>query len=261
MKHFCYLSILIVLSSYSYGQKFDSQIKKKRVKPIEFRTGFVQQKEGNLHKKVFNGMNYTFRYSNTLQKKNLYHLGLEVGNSHMKTDIEDGFSSVLVNIGLNYHYLFKIYHNSKWKIHSGIGTNLDYNIGYYWIWDESHLYWSNFLSLNLSQRILYKANKYNHIIMFFSVPVFLLLSRPEQERNFKIDDFSFSGIMNSFHHKPEAKFLTNSFFINLSIEYQYKRKSKFQPFLVYSFNYFILKTTYSNKVESIQNFTGVIWNL
>jgi hypothetical protein len=259
MKHFCYL-ILLSLSSYSYGQQFDPQIEEKRA-TIEFRTGFVQQREGNLHNKVFNGINYAFYYSKTKQKKNLTNLNLIVGNSHLKTNIEDGFSSALATIALNYNYLFKVYEKSKWEIHSGFGSNLNYNIGYYWIWDESHLYWANFFSLDFYQRFSYETNKNNRIILDFSIPVFLFLSRPENERNFKMDDFSFSGIMSSLHYKPEAKFLTSSNFLNLSIEYQYTRKNKFQPFLRYSFNYFNFKTTYSNSAQSIQHLVGLKWNL
>lgn len=261
MKHFCYLLILLTLSRFSYAQESDPHIKVKRVKSIEFRTGFVQQKEGNLHNKVFNGINYTFLYSNTLQKKNLSLLNIAIGNAHLKTEIEKSFSSALVNIDLDYHYLFKVYQKNKWEIHSGIGSNLNYNIGYYWIWDESHLYWANFLSLNFSQRFSYETNNNNRIVLDFSVPLFLFLSRPENERNYKIDDFSFSGIINSFHYQPETRFLTNSNFINISMEYRYLRKNSFQPFLSYSFNYFNLETPYSNSAKSIQHLVGLKWDL
>lgn len=261
MKHFCYLLILITLSRYSHGQGSDSHIKVNQVKSIEFRTGFVQQKEGNLHNKVFDGINYTFLYSTTLQKKNLSLLNIAIGNSHLKTEIEESFSSALVNIGLDYYYLFKVYQKNKWEIHSGLGTNLNYNVGYYWIWDESHLYWANFLSLNFSQRFSYITKKNNHIVLDFSVPLLLFLSRPEAERNFKIDDFSFSGIMNSFHYQPEARFLTNSNFVMMSVEYQYQRKRSIQPFFSYSFNYFNLNTSYSNSAKSIQHLVGLKWDL
>ena len=261
MKHFYYLFALLAHFSYSYGQEMDTNIEIKQLKSFEFRTGFVQQKEGNLHNKVFNGINYTFLYSNTLQKKNISHFNFAIGNAHLKTDIENGFSSALLNIGLDYHYLFEVYQKNKWEIHTGIGSNLNYNIGYYWIWDESHLYWANFLSLNFSQRYSYTNNKNDRFVLDFSVPLFLLLSRPESERNFKIDDFSFSGIMNSLHYRPEARLFTNSNFVRMSIEYRYPRRRSFQPYISYSFNYFNLKTSYSNSAKSIQHLLGLKWDL
>ncbi|MDP2040354.1 MAG: hypothetical protein Q8S14_18385 [Algoriphagus sp.] len=261
MKQFCYLLISFALSSHSFGQDADRQIKERSVKSFEFRAGFVQQKESNLHDKLFNGLNYTFQYSKTLQKKNLSHLNLSVGNSHLTTDLGEGFSSTHVNLGLDYHYLFKIYNKNNWKIYSGLLTNLNYNIGYYWIWDESHLYWANFLSINLSQRYSYAFDENKHLTLSFSVPVVLFLSRPESKRDFKIDDFSILGVLESLHYKPQTKFLTESNFIKMSMEYQYQRKSKIQPFFSYTFNYLNLKTTYSNSAQSIQHLVGLKWDL
>jgi len=260
MKHIGFL-ILIFLSSYAIGQENDLKINETRLHAFEFRTGYAQQKEGNLHNKVFNGIKYGFHYSGTQQRENLSYLKIALENAHLKTNIEDGFSSALANISLDYNYLFTVSDLHKWEIHSGFGTRLNYNIGYYWIWDESHLYRANFLSFNLSQRLVYKTNRDNRLIWDFSVPVFLFLSRPEIERNFKMDDFSFSGILSSLHYKPEAKFLTSSIFLSMSLEYQYKRKNRLQPFLSYSFNYYNLKTTYSNSAQSVQHAIGLKWPL
>lgn len=262
MKLFLYCLIMqFLISSISYGQNSGTDVNEILVKSIEFKTGAAQQKESNLHKKVFNGFNYTFQFSRLKQSKNLSSLNISLGSSHLKTDVEYGFSSVNASLTFDYHYLYPVYSKDKWNVLSGFGSNLNYNVGYFWIWDESHLYSANFLSLNLTQRISYEVRGKRFVTMDLTVPVFLFLSRPETERNFKMDDFSFSGIMNSLHYKPELKFLTRSNFLNVSVNYQYQRNNRLQPSLGYSFNYFNLNTTYSNRAQIVQHLIGLKWYL
>jgi len=262
MKPFFYsILMLLFVSSISYGQDSGTDVKEKLVKSFEFKTGAVQQKESNLHNKVFDGFNYTFQFSRLKQRQNLSALHISLGNSHLKTDVENGFSSANASLTLDYHYIFPLYSKGRWGVLSGFGSNLNYNLGYFWIWDESHLYWANFLSVNLSQRISYEVSKNRVFVMDLTVPVFLFLSRPETERNFKMDDLSFLGVINSLHYKPELMFPTRSNFLNVKVEYQYQRKNRFHPFLSYSFNYFNMKTTYSNRAQIVQHLIGLKWNL
>jgi len=83
----------------------------------------------------------------------------------------------------------------------------------------------------------YENQRKNRFVGSFSIPVQMFLSRPETERNYKMDDFSFGGIMRNWHSSPEAKLLKNGLYIHGALEYQFKRTNRFQPSFSYAFNY------------------------
>lgn len=260
---YCFYCILCSLfcSGLSYGQQTHLEVRGTAMSSIELKMGAVQQKEGNLHHKVFDGFNYTFQYSRLKRGKKLSSLNTSIGISHLKTDLEEGFSSVNTSLSLDYHKLFPHYRKGRWDIQTGFGFKLNYNISYYGLWDESHFYWTNFLSLNLAQRISYELREKKFVVMDLTMPMFLLLSRPEAERNFKMDDFSFWGFMQGLHYQPEFQFLAVSNFLNVTLEYQYQRKKRIQPVVCYSFSYLNMKTSYSKRSLVMQNLIRLKWSL
>jgi hypothetical protein len=260
MKHPYLFLLLFLISSGLSAFQPDTAINEK-THIFQFSPGFLQYKEANLHDFIFGGVNYNFGYTLLWQKKDISYLHFQLGNSHLQTGIGEGFSSVSAVIAIDYAYLFQWHKSVRWDIHAGLGTRLNYNISYFWVWDESHLYWGNFLGFNFCQRFTFLTDRNNRIIGSFTAPLFMFLSRPETERNYKIDDLSFSGLMKSFHYVPEAQVLTGSNSFDASLEYQYNRKNKLHPCFLYSFSFFNLKTSYSNRVQSIQHSLGLIWNL
>lgn len=228
------------------------------IKNFELMTGITQQKEKNLHGRVFNGLGYSFVYTSMREEKNISTTKFSIGNSHLGTSLENGFQSLSLTLNMNYIYEFQTFYSDKWRMHTGPGSALNYNISFYKNWDESHLYWSNFFDMSLNQRFEYTMHNENKLIGRISIPVFHIVSRPEKIRDYKIDDLSFGGIIKNFHGRPELIFPNKASCIVTSIEY-YTPHSRSIPNLMYTFSYQSLETSYSSAILTIHHRLGLKW--
>jgi hypothetical protein len=113
VKETFFILIIIITSASLKGQHQGLSETTSRIRTFGIKTGFVQQKEKNIHPLVFNGINYRFNYSLLRQRENISVFNATLGNNHLKTYIEKGFQSMSGEIELEYDYLFKVFRNSK----------------------------------------------------------------------------------------------------------------------------------------------------
>ena len=133
---------------------------------------------------------------------------------------------------------------------------LNYNLSFYPNWDESHFYWGDFLSLGIANKFKYNLNQTQFIILDISIPVFSIFSRPEFNRQYKIDDISFSGILNEMNSNLETGTLDKSFFIHSQIEYQFRISNKIRQTFFYSYNYTRIKSSKGLPFQNSQHKIG-----
>jgi hypothetical protein len=253
------LFLLIFNLGKAHAQELSLESNKWRF--FDFQTGYIQLKENNLHSRVFNGFQYVFSYTVILEKENQQKFQVSLGNSNLKAGPEVGLNSLSALLQINYNYFFNIQSNNRWDYYAGIGSKLNYNISFFENWDESHLYWANFLDLNFSQQLSLKTINGNSFTGTLTLPVFHFLSRPKVNREYKMDDFSLGGILKSFHNQPQFQFFSKSFYLEGAVEYKYNKKAGFYPYLSYNFGFYALETNYSNSKQSIHHRIGLKWEL
>lgn len=127
---------------------------------------------------------------------------------------------------------------------------MQYHLSFFPNWDESHLYWSNTLNLNLEQRVKFSPKEGHFISAHVNIPLILGLSRPERTRDYKMDDFTGIGILKSLHSQPTFRYFGNSFQIYTHILYEFPKKCKGVPGVHYQFSYMEFATKNSEKFQS-----------
>ena len=256
-----YVSILIWSYSYSILAQDTNLIKKSKQHSLITSIGNSQLKEHNLHSKLFHGLDYAFTYRRTWEKIHLAHLNIGIANSHLKTNIENTFSSANISLRFEFNQFWNILSENRIKLFVGGGLALRYHLGYFWVWDESHIYWANLLGMSINKRIEVMLPQNQSIIAMIFFTPHMILSRPPLSRDYKYDDFSFNGIMRNLHHRPEYRCAKNSSLIQSTIEYSYSSKNKKSPQLTYSFEYHSLATSVSGRRIMIQHLIGLKWHL
>jgi|GEM_PF-1568063 len=231
-----------------------------KTKKIQFLTGYIQQKELNLMPKVHQGFQYAVEYQADRELNHLSRFQARLGFSPLTTSWETSGFSANLQIQGGYFHLFPILKNQSWKVWAGPFGNLKYNTSFYPNWDESHLFWANQLQTGVSSRIEYfLQTKPRSLFWDFNLPVIGLLSRPNIERNYKIDDFSFGGIVKAMHFQPQFIGLINNFQVHTRIGYNFPIGKKNQAHFGYQFDHIQVSTNYSNQFiqSSHQIFFGI----
>lgn len=153
--------------------------------------------------KVFHGLTIgaSFLHRKITGNISEYSLGLEF--SAMNTAYEEFASSVNILILGNYRYLFPLFHNENLKYFFGLVADMQYGASAYFNWDESHLYFANYLSGGIGNRINYRMRK-KLFDLYLDIPIISCIFRPEYNRQYKIDDMTFGGVLSNLSSNPEA---------------------------------------------------------
>lgn len=249
------LLLLVITVSMVNGQEAGL------TKSLNLNIGHNQMIEGNLHSRVFYGLDYAVAFATEREGDRLSGWSATLGGWHAKTRLESGLPSITGRVGLDCHHAYKVYKSTAWCVYTGFAVGMDYHISYFVNWDDSHLYWANFLGLYFYQAAVYEPMVKHKLLGRFALAPLMVLSRPESIRDYKIDDLSFGGIMNSLHYSPEVRPVTQSLDCRLSIEYQYERRRKIMPYVQYSFRYMRLSTSYSEVRQVVHHTIGLRWDL
>ncbi|WP_375562430.1 hypothetical protein ACE193_07750 [Bernardetia sp. OM2101] len=255
MKKLFFVLLLICKLSISFGQSKAGSICKE--KHFQVSIGINQIKENNLHPKVHTGIGYELNYGFTRINKNLSSFQTNFLYSKVKTVFENHPSSINLHFKLNYEYSFLIQKTNNYTFYSGIATGLNYAISHYPNWDDSHLYWANFIDLKFSNRLYYQLSNDDSFIVCLQLPILFLVIRPEVDRQYKIDDLSFEGLITNFHANPQLGTWNKNRAIQSSLEYKPKSKAKFKTGFLYQFSYTKLDTSKSNSFSTIQHLLGL----
>lgn len=224
---------------------------------FQLHVGLNQLKEENLHPKVHSGVIYGLYYSNTRTNihQSIFQLGVQF--SRTKTKHESLAASMNLQIDASYSYLFKMINRNKFIFRFGPLIELHYSLSHYPNWDESHLYWSDYLGFGIHTQSKYQLTKKQVLSLDISSPVVSVISRPQLNRMHKIDDISFGGIISSMHSNLEGAFWNHSLVIKSRVEYRFTISKRVSQAICYSFNYSRMKANKGLPFQDIQHLIGL----
>ena len=232
-------------------------IQKITVNSFQLGIGNNQIKEKNLHPKVHTGFILDFKYSHYRTKQNFTRFQFGFHYSRLKTKLEDLSASINIGLLAQYAYQFEMVKKAKTNYYLGPEFNLSYNLSLYPNWDESHLYWADGINLGVANRLSFAINEKRAIIVGFSIPLFSVIARPELNREYKIDDISFGGIVGSMNSGFETALWHKSFYLFAEVEYRFQLSKRLSEAVFYSFNYYRIKSKTGEPFQTIQHSIGL----
>ncbi|MCF8379080.1 MAG: hypothetical protein K9H49_05845 [Bacteroidales bacterium] len=211
--------------------------------------GVNKLKEENLHTKVHTGLLYGLVYEHTRQTKNISNFGIGLRFSRLKTKYEELSASANIQLFGKYGYLFESVKSSRVAYNIGPGIKLHYNLSYYPNWDESHLYWGSSLNFGISNKFKYQVNNNQTLAFDLYFSLFSILSRPERDRQYKIDNISVLGILKNLNSNLEAGTVNKSFQTTFRAEYLFHTSENITQAICYSYDYSRLKENEGNPFQ------------
>ena len=209
---------LLLLSGTVLSQEMDSARTRHF---IALRFGLNQIREENLHPKVSTGTLTELSYGFEKQNKRLQRFQLSLGYSRLKTSLEDLSKSINLKLNISYSYNFRLVKSRKFNYYLGPEANLSYTACFLPNWDDSHLYWADYLSVGAKNIFSVSLKNKKEWVTDVSIPLFSVFSRPELHRLYKIDETDFAGIVHNLNSHITAAHLTNVFFVHLQTEYRF----------------------------------------
>lgn len=223
---------------------------------IEPRVGFQQVREENLGERIhqggitglgfsFNGRRYPHGWDSWL------------GYSRLRTPEESLPLTIDIRLGSRYSVRLMQREREKTDWQAGVYGQLEYRITHYANWDESHLYWASQLSLGLFVRRQQTfRDKYT-----LGWEVYLnglgFLSRPEQYRMHKMDDFSPAAVLKGVHSHVQGGSWNRLIQTEGNIYWRWNLKGAFQPAIAYSFTCLKTRSSFSKPYTGLAH----IWSI
>jgi len=219
---------------------------------ISITLGYNQFKDENLHPKVFHGLTIGSYYLHSRISKNISEFSVGLKISVMNTAYEDFPSSANILILGNYRYLFTLVHNEKMEYYLGPVADVQYGSSFYFNWDESHLYFANYLSGGIGNRISYRAGD-KSFDFNLDIPIISCISRPEYNRQYKIDNMTFGGILTNLSSNPEAALPNKNFYVKTGLEMKLLSRGKKIRSIGYNFKYHYMQAANGNPYQNIEH--------
>ena len=226
--------LLFLLGAKLFAQVSIDSFKRNSIQLI---FGINQLKEENLHPKVHSGRVTGISYQHFLKSKNISDFDVTLKWSRAKTEYEDLSATANAHITGSYSYLFKIINNPRILYALGPEISIQYNLGFYPNWDESHLYWANHMDLGADNYLLYRVSKSGILLFNLGFSVFSVFNRPEYDRMYKIGTYSFEKVIHDLHSDYEFGSINKTIRMAFHMEYQFLLHPKFTQALCYSYEY------------------------
>ncbi len=228
---------LSLLSSCCLGQTLIGDTWPVRLNSINLEAGHTQVKDLNLHPKVFNGLRLGAYYERLVKSRTgslsvdsasgsyfhrqiimTYSAGFNI--EAINTSYEDFPSAAVINLQGNFKYLFPARRRENPIYFIGPAARLQYGTSLYFNWDESHLYYANYISAAIAGRSEIKiADK-----IFYAgleIPIVSVICRPIPNRLYKIDDMTFRGVLSTLADNPEFALPDKNFYVGSEIMMEY----------------------------------------
>lgn len=240
MKRLLTITCLLICSDL-LGQSLSSDTIIRR-SSIALNLGIRQVKDLNLHPKVHRGLSYGLGYSHYKQAEHIRLWEVDANFSGLKTSYEGAATSLYIQFLTAYSYNFSLVQDGPFSFYAGPQLAVQYSLGYYPNWDDSHLYWSSYLGLGLNSLLSYHTGG-GTFLLKASLPLISAISRPEINRQHKIDDVSLSGTLQNMNSQWEAVSWNKSFAPTAGLEYLYPLSRKLSQSFGYSFQYLYLNAS------------------
>jgi hypothetical protein len=88
-------------------------------------------------------------------------------------------------------------------------------------WDESHSYWSDYLSFGANNIITVSLKNKREWFTSLNFSLFSFFSRPDEIRPYKMDDYKPGGILKAFNSNIETGSMNKALQINFKTEYRF----------------------------------------
>jgi hypothetical protein len=183
--------------------------------------GVNQVKEKILHPKVGTGTLTTLAYTLYARRMPLRQFSIAFGYSRMKTSLEDLSKTLNVSVDAQYGHPFAAARRGRMAYHAGPAARLAYNASFYPNWDDSHLYWADFISVGAAQALRFETKRGDEWSASLTLPLAAVCSRPPPERLFKIDDTDAGDIAASLHDDPAFGTWNRVFYLDFRLAYNY----------------------------------------
>jgi hypothetical protein len=234
-----------------------SQEKEQKQRSFQLMFGLNELKESNLHNAIHKGVLYGLIYEHGKHSNNISQYDIGLIFSRVKTGYEDLSASAYAELFGKYGYFFKVTTKRKSTFHFGPEIRLNYDVSFYPNWDESHLYWANYLSLGIGNQYRYQFSDKHSLRVDISIPLLSAYSRPLPDRQYKIDDTSFGGIISSLNNNIESGTINKSFYLNTKLEYQFRITDRISEAICYSYNYTRISSREGFPFQSNQHNIGI----
>ncbi len=244
---------LLFLVTGSYAQQKAilpaGQVKENGISII---AGFQQFKDENLHPKVFHGPAFGFSYLHSGVGRNISEYSTGLKFSAINTNYESFPSAFSIIIQGNYRYLFYILNSDKFSWYLGPAADLQYGANAYFNWDESHLYYANYLGTGAGNRVSYVAGKKTFEIDLV-VPVISVVCRPNLNRRYKIDDMTVGGVIKNMASNPEIALPNSNFYLKTDLDMKFHFGRGKSGVFGYNFIYHYVHTSNGNPYQNIEH--------
>ena len=218
-----------------------SAVKKTNSLNVSF--GIHQIREEILTPKVQRGYLFLVAYNRErLSLNRLSGYRFELAYSRAKTKYEDLPATVYINFLFQYDYSFKLADHNKFQYFLGPLGRLNYSLDVYPTWDDSHMYWGNYLSVGIKNTFLYEISSDKIMIAKVELPVISVSSRPESNRLYKMDDTSLDAIITNWHSNIQAGSIETVFFLTTDFDYLFRMTSKTMESVGFSVQYLRIKS-------------------
>ncbi len=259
MKKLLLSLVLLNILNSSISQEVTSPtwFHQKPFNTISVSTGLSQIEEGNIFGLPGTGTLLRIAYGRERARDHLGNFNLSLNYSRLRTDLEDVSKSLNVNLNLGYNYNFILVRKQRFTYLLGPEAELNYTLNFFPNWDESHLYWANYLSIGVANYLATTFRNTNLLTVKVSLPVIAVVGRPEMNRLYKIDDLTVGGIIQNFHSNLEAGSWNNLFFYNMQIEYRYRISEQVYQSVGYHFIYQRVETQNTKSYQQLVHLLSI----
>lgn len=224
---------------------------------IAIQLGMNQVRDENLHPKVHTGSINELAYEFESKAAILRQFRFAVGYSWIKTELEDLSKTLNLKLNMGYSQCYSLVKGSNFEYYAGPEAGLAYNVAYFPNWDDSHLYWANYISLGVQNAVSVQFDNGNEWISSLSIPLFTMYSRPELYRLYKIDDIDFGGFVNNLNSNFTPAFWGNAFYLKLKTEYRFPAFGNKREAFTYSLEFLRIKSGDGNPFTQISHQIGI----
>jgi hypothetical protein len=249
--------MMLLVGTSGYAQDTAEQNSMASAHAIGVTIGVNQIKEANLLSRAHSGFVTTLSYDYVHSDQNYRDFQFLLGYSRIIARSEDITKSANFLITVSSCYAFGLAEQQSLKYFLGPQVKLSYSAGAYPNWDDSHLYWANYISAGINNVLIYSFQNETRLVSHISMPLLSLFSRPDLLRLKKFDDLSFGGIINSLHSNLNLGFWNRAYHLHFDLEYQFPVFRTKQEAFFYSLEYVRLRQNDGNPYTQLIHQIGI----
>lgn len=254
---FFYIHFILLLCIYSTGILAQKEDSTKIQHLVSLQLGVNQIKDENLHPKTSSGLISQIVYGFEKQQKKRQQFEILLGYSRLKTEREELSKTLNLRIRLEYSLDFKVVDHPKFAYQLGPDVVLDYNATYFPNWDDSHIYWADYLSIGIKNTLQVALRDQREWRTTVAFPLFSVFSRPALYRLYKIDETDAGGFITNLNSDITAAHLMNVFHIKLQTEYRFPAFRQSRESLFYAFEWVSVKNDEGLPFQKLVHAIGI----